>query len=370
MIPLMKVHTPPNIGQVLQEVWDSGFVTEGEYSDRFEKEFGEWIGNPNTVLVNSCTSAIWLAAHMSGVQPGDEVITTAMTCMATNVPFVNMGAKLIWADIDSNSGNISVESIKQKITDKTKAIVIVHWAGMPCDIDEIISVAHSRGIKVIEDAAHALGSKYKGKLIGNHSDFVCFSFQAVKHMTTADGGALVVQNQQDADRARKLRWFGLDRHHKSPAGQPPASRWEQDISEAGYKLHMNNLNASIGLEQLKYIDNLLSIHIENGKFYDDHIDNPHITKLARPEDRETSYWIYSILVKDRRKFKDYLETNGIASDRVHVRNDTYGCFSKFTAGDLFDLDYFDHCLLNIPVGWWVTPEDREHIIQVINNYNG
>ena len=192
MIPLMKVHTPKGIGEKLQEVFDSGFLTEGEYSDEFEKQFGEYIGNPNVSLVNSCTSAIWLAGHMCDVQPGDEVITTAMTCMATNVPFINMGAKLKIADINPRTGNMDPKSIESLITDKTKAIVIVHWAGQPFDVDALMNFDrtvqadgypawYNDHIPVIEDAAHAIGAKYKGKPVGTVGDYGCFSFQAIKH---------------------------------------------------------------------------------------------------------------------------------------------------------------------------------------------
>ena len=142
MIPLMKVHKPANIGDVLQKVWDEGVITEGEYSDKFEKQFGEYINNSNVSLTNSCTSALWLASHMCGIKPGDEIITTAMTCMATNVPFYNMGAKIVFADIDSTTGNIDVDSIEQKITNKTKAIVVVHWAGQPCKMDKIVDLGN------------------------------------------------------------------------------------------------------------------------------------------------------------------------------------------------------------------------------------
>ena len=120
MIPLMKIHTPSKIGEELQKVWDSGFVTEGEYSDKFEKQFSEYIGNPNTCLVNSCTSALALASRVIGIKPGDEVITTAMTCMATNEPFYNDGAKLVFADIDPTTGNISARDIEHRITKNTR----------------------------------------------------------------------------------------------------------------------------------------------------------------------------------------------------------------------------------------------------------
>ena len=206
-------------------------------------------------------------------------------------------------------------------------------------------------------------------MIGNHGDYVCFSFQAVKHLTTADGGAIACKNKEDIERIRKIRWFGLDRHFKAPLGQPPASRWEQDISEVGYKLHMNNMNAIIGIEQMKYIDNLIDRHIENGLFYDEHINNPLIETLARDPKAKSSYWIYSLLVSgDKQKFKTYLESNGIASDVVHVRNDQYSCFDDSKDTTLTGLTSFESRLLHIPVGWWVTDIEREHIVKVVNNY--
>jgi len=369
MIPLMKVHTPPNIGEALQKVFDSGFVTEGEYADRFEAEFGKYIGNENVRLVNSCTSALTLAGHMCDIKPGDEVISTAMTCMATNEPFYNFGAKLVFADIDPMTGNIDVKDIEKKITDKTKAIIMVHWAGQPCDLDAINELAKKYGIKTIEDAAHALRSTYKGVRIGNHSDYVCFSFQAVKHLTTVDGGAIACKTKEDAERIRKLRWFGLDRHFKAPAGQPPASRWEQDITEVGYKFHMNNVNAAIGLENLKHVDFVIDGHVNNGKYFDEHINNPHVIIPNRVKDGASSYWLYSVLVEDKQKFKDYLEANGIASDVAHVRNDEYSCFEEFRL-PLPGLDEFSRKMLNIPCGWWLSEEDRDKIVKVVNKYEG
>jgi dTDP-4-amino-4,6-dideoxygalactose transaminase len=361
MIPLFKVHTPRGIGKKLQEVFNSGFLTEGEYSDKFEKEFGNFIGNENTCLVNSCTSALVLASRVIGIQPGDEVITSAMTCMATNEPFYNDGAKLVFADIDPTTGNIDPKDVKNKITSKTKAIVAVHWAGQPFDIGAINRIAKPKGIKVVEDAAHALGATYKGQKIGSHSDFVCFSFQAIKHLTTADGGAIACASPEDAERIRKIRWFGLDRKFKG------SSRWQQDITESGFKMHMNNLNAAIGLEQMKTIDKLIRKHKSNGRYYDKKINNDKVVKLRRPRGRVSSHWIYSVLVDDKEGFEQHMKSRGIATDVVHVRNDKYTVFQKFKQ-DNPGLDSFESRLMNIPVGWWLTREDRDKIVEAVNDY--
>jgi perosamine synthetase len=361
-IPLFKVHYPENIGQKIQEVFESGFITEGEYSDRFEQTFGTYVDNENCSLVNSCTSALTLAYRMAGVGPGDEVISTPMTCMATNEPIDTAGASIVWADINPKTGNICPQSVKKRITQNTKAIVAVHWAGQPFDIEEINQIANDHGIFVIEDAAHALGAEYRGQKIGSHSDFVCFSFQAIKHLTTADGGAICSRSKHSDNRIRKLKWFGLDRKYQG-------SKWEQDITESGYKFHMNNINAVIGLEQMRYIDKIIYLHQKNGNFLDEHITNKNVTKLDRPNDRKSAHWIYSLLVENPGELKEHLSANGIASDFVHVRNDRYSVFKKFKSQDrLVGCDYFCSRMLNLPVGWWLSDLELERIVDTVNSY--
>jgi len=206
MIPLFKVHYSKGIGKKIEDIFRKGTITEGEVSDRFEQSFSKYIGNPYCTLTNSCTSAITLALRLAGVEAGDEVISTPMTCMATNEPIDTAGAKIVWADIDPTTGNIDPQDVEKKLfrRSKVKAIIAVHWAGQPFDIDAINKIARKHKVKVIEDAAHALDSTYKNKKIGCHSDFVCFSFQAIKHLTTGDGGALFCRKKSDDKRAKLL----------------------------------------------------------------------------------------------------------------------------------------------------------------------
>ncbi len=363
MIPLFKIHAPHSIGVKIQEVFDAGTITEGEYSDKFEKEFGAYVGNSNCSLLNSCTSALTLAYRLSDLGPGSEIITTPMTCMATNEPAHLTGAKLVFADIDPTTGNIDSASVKKRLSKTTKAVVAVHWAGQPFDIESLNQVIkqYNPDIKIIEDAAHALGASYMNKPIGSHSDYVCFSFQAIKHLTTVDGGAICSLSTNDDDRIKKIRWFGLDRKYSG-------SRWEQDITESGYKFHMNNINAIIGLEQMKRLDFVVGSHKKNGKLYDAKIHNPKITKLRRDPNAESSYWIYSLLVDDKEKFKQHLAKANIASDVVHVRNDRYSVFKDFKQQDLRGTDEFCNKMINIPVGWWLSDDDLDKIIDVVNNY--
>lgn len=366
MIPLFKIFLPEEMGSKIEDLFKTGFVSEGEYSDQFENKFSNYIGNPNCSLTNTGTSALTLAYKLCDLKQDDEVLVTPMTCMATNVPALTFGAKLVWVDIDPKTGNIDPEDMRKKITPKTKAVCAVHWAGQPFNIDSVNSIANEHGIKVIEDAAHAMNATYNEEKIGNHSDFVIFSFQAIKHMTTVDGGALMCKSKEDVEKARLLRWYCLDRKYTEKTGK---SKWEQDISDIGYKFHMNNLNALIGLEQLKHVDFITQSHINNGKLYDTKITNPKITKLTRCSKSQSSYWIYSLLVDNREDFKKYLHQNGVSSDVVHVRNDNYTVFKDFKSIEpLKGCDEFCSKVINIPVGWWLTDKDLEKVISIINAY--
>jgi dTDP-4-amino-4,6-dideoxygalactose transaminase len=363
MIPLFKVHVPPNIGAIVQEVFDSGVITEGKYADEFEHQLSKRF-TAYTSLVNSGTSALTLAYRMAGVSNGKHVISSPMTCMATNEPIHTMGAKIIWSDIDPTTGNIDPNYISKVLTPETCAIVGVHWAGTPFDVDGIYDVLKKKNrtdVVVIADAAHAMGASYKGKPIGTECDYVCFSFQAIKHLTTIDGGAITSKLQSSDALIKKLRWFGLDRKFIG-------EKWSQDITHSGYKFHMNNVNAAIGLAQLPYIDKIIDGHRRCGKIYDASINNPRVVPMRQVSYAESAYWIYTVLVDDRNSFKKHLENNGIASDIVHFRNDKYTVFSEFKNVELPGLDEFSSKMINIPCGWWLSTEDIGKVINAIESY--
>lgn len=262
-IPLFKVFMAPSVEAAVTSVLYSGFVGEGEEVKAFERELGARLGVTRVVSVNSCTSALHLACHMSlDGSAAAEIITTPMTCIATNSSVVRNGARIVWADIDPLTGNIDPDEIEPLINERTRAIMMVHWGGNPCEIDRICKIGHAHGIPVIEDAAHALGATYRGRPIGQHSDLIVFSFQAVKHVTAVDGGCLVCKDVNDDARARLLRWYGVGREYSEPTDL----RCEIDVAEAGYKFHMNNVAAAIGRENLKHLDWMLTRHRDNARF--------------------------------------------------------------------------------------------------------
>ncbi len=362
-IVLFKVHMPKSVDQPLLEVLHSGFVGQGPKVDEFERQLSEYLGNRYCLTLNSGTSGLQLALRLAGVGAGDEVITTAMTCTATNMPILAAGARIVWADVDPVTGLIDPEDIERKITPKTRAIIMVHYGGMPCDLERINQIAKQYSLKTIEDAAHALGAEYQGEKIGNHSDFVVFSFQAIKHISTVDGGLLVCRDEEDYRRGKLLRWYGIDREQSRKD-----YRCEEDIREYGYKFHMNDIAATIGIEQLKYLDGIVTRHIENQYFYDEalsRIDGVRLVPKQGP--LKSSSWLYTLHVERRDHFIEWMREEGVMVSCVHARNDRHTAFADSVA-ELPQLDRFCATQISIPVGWWITDRDRSYIADKIREF--
>jgi len=354
MIPLFKVRMVPQAKLMVGDVLDSGYIGQGPQCELFEKHFAELVEAPHDVLmVNSCTSAIDLALHLIGVGPGDEVVTTAMTCTATNSPIVLRGATPVWADVHRETGLVDAEDVHRLLTRKTKAILAVDWGGQPCDYKTLCSY----GLPVIEDAAHALLATYYGEVPvaqpAPDNLYICWSFQAIKHLTTGDGGALLVPKHQ-VDRARLLRWYGLDRRSSA------SFRCEQNIVEVGYKYQSNDIAAAIGLANLPLAKGTVALHRENAAYYASR------SIPVRGSLIESAWWLYTVLVDSPATFIAYMRERGIEASPVHARNDKHTAFRRSSAQrELAGLDWFSAHEVAIPVGWWLTPDDRDKIASAV-----
>jgi perosamine synthetase len=360
---LFKVHMPKSVDKPLLDVLHSGFIGQGKKVDEFEKKLGLYFGNRKVLTLNSGTSGLHLALRLANVGHGDEVISTPMTAVATNTPILAAGAKIVWADINPITGLIDPQAIEKKITPKTKAIIMVHYGGIPCDIDAINAIAKKYNLKTIEDGAHAIGAEYKGLKIGNHSDFIMFSLQAIKHFTTVDGGLLLCKDQSDYERGKLLRWYGIDRDEKRKE-----FRCEEDIVEYGYKYHMNDISATIGIEQLKYIDEIVGKHVDNQEYYDRTLQNiKDVVVIKKPNESKSSSWLYTLHIDKRDLFSAWMGKQGIMTSRVHERNDKHTAF-KESQCDLPGVDAFNATQVSIPVGWWIAEEDRRFIASKIKEF--
>lgn len=355
MLPLVKVGLPKSelLMPSLERVLYSGQIAEGEQVYEFEEKFSNHFGLPNILAMSSGTAALHAALTLSGVSPGDEVISTPMTAEPTNMSILYCGAKVVWADVDPASGNIDPDSILKKITSRTKAIIVVHYAGYPVRLAEIREIADRHGISLIEDCAHALGAKYYGNSVGLIGDFAIFSFQAIKHMPMVDGGVLVCKEEKHMKPAKKFRWFGMLK------GVP---RTEVDITSIGYKYNMNNVVAAIGNVQLQSIDSRIDIFKENGKYFDQEIAKIPGLDFARCDDKgESSYWLYTMLSDASDQVEQLLAAAGVHASKLHRPNNHHSIFAEFSE-PLPGLVKFYKRLLHIPCGWWVSVQDREHIV--------
>jgi len=385
-IQLFKVHMAPTAAEEVTKVLNSGYIGQGPKVEIFENKLREYFDLDYLVTLNSGTSGLHLALHLlknpsenaipaeygsvltnwPGIKDGDEILATALTCTASNWPILANNLKIKWVDIDPTTLNMDLDDLERKITPKTKAIIVVHWGGYPNDLDRLKQIQQKAfslyGFKpaIIEDGAHSFGSTYKGKRLGNHGNMVMYSLQAIKHVTSIDGGILTLPHNDLYNRAKLIRWYGIDRE-----GNRKDFRCEANIQEWGYKFHMNDVCATVGIENLAHADSIIQRHQSNADYYDDKLKNVEgVTLLTRHPDRRSAFWIYSMLVENRDGFMEYMKKCNIVVSQVHERNDKHSCVREF-ASPLPTLDKTIGKVVAIPVGWWVSDEEREYIVDCI-----
>ncbi len=359
-IVLFHPQIPKNAKKYVSEVLDTRWIGQGPKVQEFEGNFkNQFQLHGPALAVGSGTDALHLAYLLAGIKEGDEVLSPLFTCTATNIPLLYIGAKIKFIDVDPKTLNISIEDLKKKISKNTKAIICVHYGGLPCDMDEIHSLANQYNIPVIEDAAHALGASYNNKLIGTISQFTMYSFQAIKHLTTGDGGLLTFMDGSLEKLAGRLRWFGIDRDNKQKG------IWENDIKEIGYKYQMTDISAAIGLAGLEEFEETLSFR---RKLYDRYVKQLNDFKDVTIVDdfnpkKGHAAWLFTILVKRRLDLQKKLREHGIESGQTHYRNDRYSifkCNETFPNMDLIDDEY-----LILPLHTKMTLLDVDRICETI-----
>ena len=342
MIRLFQVGMSPEAEEAVADVLASGYIGQGVKVEEFEEELANALELPQPPLTtNSCTSALDLSLELIGVGPGDEVITTPMTCTATNGVIVKRGARPVWADVHPTTGLIDAYDVNRKLTPRTKAIMAVDWGGKAADYD----LLKAFGVPVIQDAAHSFGGDIGG-------DYVCWSFQAIKHLTTGDGGALLAPDEQ-MERGRLLRWYGLDRR----AGD--SFRCTQNIQEVGFKYHMNDIAAAIGLANLPMALDHVSAHQLRASEISE--------ALFGFEAEQHPWWFFTVIVEDPAALTKHLADRGIEGSPVHARNDKHTAF-HFPNGPLPGVDFFSSHMLAVPCGWWLGMEEVEQVIEGLESY--
>lgn len=355
MIPLFKVLMADRAAETVARTLFSGLITEGPRVLEFEDKLSTYLRAP-VLTVNSGTSALHLAATLLDLGPGDEVISTPITCSATNAALLRSGATIVWGDVDPHTGLLDPSDVLRRLSPRTRAIMCVDWGGALCNIDGL----HAFGLPVIEDAAHAFGA-----LRSTFPAATCWSFQAIKHLTTVDGGGLHIADAARRERARKLRWFGIDR-------RAPGPNIDKTIEEAGFKFHMNDVNATIGLANFEVATAAVATHRRNASWFDAALRD--VPGIRLPPTSETSaWWLYTILLEEddaQRDFVTFMAQHGVECSRVHARNDRYPAFARAVdRGPLPGVDYFDGHQVAIPVGWWLGDLEREQVAEGVRAWS-
>jgi len=375
------------------EVLRSGYVGQGPKVNEFEAVLSEFLSTDYVATVNSATSAETLAYYMlrkpctfnvntpfdpnrssfivdwKGLDDGDEVLATPLTCTATNWPIVTNNLSLKWVDVCPSTLGPDFADLRRKLSPRTKIISIVHWGGYPVDLRELYSIQLECKERfgffpiIIEDCAHALGTRFEGAPLGSHGNIATFSFQAIKHVTSVDGGVLVCHDQGFYHRAKLLRWYGIDRESNRKD-----FRCEANIPEVGFKYHMNDLCAAIGMANLKSYSFISQGFKRCADYYRSELKDVDDLKILQPLNKVIEYtpWLFSIAVERKAEFYAQMHEKGITVSQVHERNDKHSAVKSFQSL-LPSLEKICSSLICIPCGWWVSDEDLEYICNTIKS---
>jgi len=380
-IELFKVFVSEDVMQPMLQTLRSGYLAQGPMVEKYETALCSALECQRLITVNAATSGLHLSLRLlrkeirdSGYDGPINVLSTALTCTATNFPIPENGYGIKWVDVDPRNCNISLDDIKQKLSIDTRIIMVVHWSGYPIDLDALADIQdhcqNEFGFTpwIIQDCAHAFGMKLDGVFIHNHSRLrqsICvYSTQAIKHLTTSDGGFIVLPTDELFRRGKLLRWYGIDRNGPKNAKD---YRIEQDVPEAGFKFHLNDVAACIGLYNLPHVFHHIEYARKTAQYYANHINNPMVTLLDYAKPQDASWWIYTIRVKEKDRFIQYMLDNNIVTSQVHKRNDGHSCLAQF-ASKLPKLDWFEKEMVCIPIGWWVSEDNIKHIVACVNKF--
>jgi dTDP-4-amino-4,6-dideoxygalactose transaminase len=352
----------------VRSVFEYGYFGLGSKVDEFEESLGFFLGGSNVVAVNSGTNALYIALDSLDIKAGDEVIVPSLTFIATYQAISATGAIPVPCDIYPDTLLMNIEDAKNKITPKTKAVVPVHYGGNPCDMDELLSLKESHGLRVIEDAAHAFGSCYKGKKIGSFGDITCFSFGSLKNISCGEGGAVICSDSELDSLLRKKRHLGMDRGSQSTTSWRERS-WLYDVPVQGFRCHMSNINAAIGLAQLKKFDKFISLRRSISKIYQEGLKNlTSIDLLDIDFDAIVPHlFVIRVLNGYRDSMMKFLLENDIETGINYIPNHLHTLY-KGKALALPETEKAYNEILSLPFHCELTNEDVFRVIEAINGF--
>ena len=329
LIPVSRPSVGDDEISEIRKVLETGWLGLGAWVLKFENKVKEIIGAKHVIAVNTGTTAIHLALDSCGIGRGDEVIVPSLTFVATVQAIAMTGAKPVFCDIEPDTLNMDIDDVLKRVSKKTRAIIPVHYCGLPCDMDRIMDLAKRSKLRVIEDAAHAFGSRYKGKMVGSFGDIACFSFDPIKNITCGEGGAITTNDGGLAQLIYKKRILGIDKDTWSRYKHK--RDWFYNVTELGFRYHMSNISAAIGLVQIRKFDDFMRKKRKIVKRYDKAFGDISGIELLRRDHEETAPFNYIIKIKDGRRdsLMQFLKSRGIDSGVHYIPNHIQPFFKKF-----------------------------------------
>ena len=369
-IQLFKPYHGEEEIEAVSEVLRSGWWGQGPKTVELEKQFAEFVEAPIAVSLNSATAGLHLALTAAEVE-GYEVISTPMTFVSSNHAILYNRATPVFADVERDTLNIDPDDIERKITDKTRAIMVVDYGGHPADLDRILEIADAHNLIVIEDAAHATGARYKGKAVGSISPMTSFSFHPVKNLATGDGGMVTTRNEEWAERIKRLRWVGINKNTWQRADGEDGSQysWEYDVDEPGYKYHTNDINSAIALVQLGRLPFTNGRRREICALYDEGLKD--ISWLTLPVEKDYAYSSrhnYVIRMNNRDKLADWMRDHRVGSGMHYIPNHLYDMYKPYVTEALPVIEEEWLRCLTLPLHPNMTDSDVAYIIEVLRHF--
>jgi len=366
MIPLYKVYNDSDCEAAALAVLRSGQVASGPAVEQFRQGLCDIVGHERVVTTNDMSSAMHLALRLAGVGPGSEVLTSPFSCLATNSPIVQAGARAVWFDIDPHSAAPLLASVRAAITARTRALIVYHLAGYPVWSAALAQLCRDHGIALIEDCDNALGASVDGQPVGTLGDYAVFSFSPIRQISCGEGGALACRSADDHVRAARLKRFGYHPlHFRDASGEINEA---EDVAEIGWSAAMNNLCSALGAAQLPTWRARLAQARANAAWLGAACaEVAGVTPLALSPGAQPAYWVLPLLCGERDGLLAYLKAHGVAASRVHLRNDLYSGFAAAPAA-LPGLTRFADSMLAVPCGWWLDAAALEYIAATVRAF--
>jgi dTDP-4-amino-4,6-dideoxygalactose transaminase len=369
MIPIQRPQLGPAELNAVSAVFDTRWLGMGKNVGDFERALGECVGNPRIVATNTGTSALHLALESCSLPPGSEVIVSSLSFIATTQAILAAGLQPVYADIEAHTCNIDPESIRRCITERTSAILPVHYRGEPCAMDRILEIAETHDLIVIEDAAHAFGSQFQGQMIGSCGHLTCFSFDPIKNITCGEGGAIAFGERfaEQHDRAVKMRLLGIDRD--SWTRLQSSDSWTYDVSMPGFRYHMPDFCAAIGLQQLEQAEGFRARKLEICRRYDDALSGLVGIELIPFTYEDVFPFIYVIRATHREALMQHLRANGVDCGIHYSPNHQTSLCRDFPCDNLDETNRAGAEIVTIPLFTELSDTDVETVIEVIRKFS-